>query len=318
MPESLLVAVGGNALMKPGEEGTLEEQRKNVNECLSGLLEPIQNGTRLIITHGNGPQVGYMLIRAQAAKDQAYDLPLDVCVAQSQGEIGYLIQQSLQGLIQRYDIHRTVVTILTQTLIDPKDPQFQNPTKPIGPFYQHEEARALKGRGASFVEDTQHRFRRVVPSPYPIEILETKPIEQLVDAGVIVIAAGGGGIPVYRDENGSLHGIDAIVDKDLASSILAVSLKVGRILNLTSIDHAKLNYGSSEEQDLKTVSVAQARQFSAEGHFAPGSMAPKIEAAIHFIEHGGKEFIITGTDTAQEGVDHQTGTCIFSNAQGTS
>lgn len=312
MSESLLVALGGNALIKHGQRGSLEEQRENIDECLSGLLEPIQNGTRLIITHGNGPQVGYILMRAKAAKDGAYDLPLDVCVAQSQGEIGYLIQQSLQNLIQRHDIQRPVVTLLSQTLVDPKDHHFQNPTKPIGQYYSEKEAQALKEQGVRLVEDIQKGCRRVVPSPYPLEIIETEAIEQLVDAGVIVITAGGGGIPVYREANGVLRGIEAVVDKDWASSVLATSLNVARILNLTSVDHAKLNYGSSEEQDLTILSVAQATQHLAEDHFSPGSMEPKIEAAIYFVEHGGEEFIITRTDKAREGLEGKTGTHICS------
>jgi carbamate kinase len=315
MSESLLVALGGNALIKPGQRGTLEEQRQNIDESLSGLLEPIQNGTRLVITHGNGPQVGYILVRAQAAKDSAYDLPLDVCVAQSQGEIGYLIQQSLQDLIQRHGIDRSVVTMFSQTLVDPKNSHFQNPTKPIGPYYSEKKAQALKEQGASLLEEEGKGFRRVVPSPYPIEIIETEAIQQLVNAGVVVITAGGGGIPVYRDGEGLLHGIEAVVDKDLASSVLAVSLKFDRILNLTSVDHAKLNYESSEEQDLEILSVTQAKQHLAEGHFAPGSMGPKIEAAIHFVEHGGQEFIITGTDKAKEGLDGKIGTHIRSDVK---
>ncbi len=313
MSESLLVALGGNALIKHGQRGTLTEQRQNIVECLFGLIEPIQNGSRLIITHGNGPQVGYILIRAQAAHDRAYDLPLDVCVAQSQGEIGYLIQQSLQDLIQLRGLHRPVVTVLSQALVDPQDSHFQNPTKPIGPYCSEKEARDLKEQGASLIEEAGKGYRRVVPSPFPVEIIETDGIQQLVNAGVIVITAGGGGIPVYRDGKGRLHGIEAVVDKDLASSVLAVSLKVDRILNLTSVDHAKLNYESSEEQDLENVSLTQAKQHLAEGHFAPGSMGPKIEAAIHFVEYGGQEFIITRTDKAKEGLGGKIGTYIYSD-----
>ncbi len=313
MPESLLVALGGNALIKHGQRGTIEEQRQNIDECLSGLLEPIRNGTRLIITHGNGPQIGYILIRANAAKDQAYDLPLDACVAQSQGEIGYGIQQSLQDLLQRNGIHRQVVTVLSQTLVDPNDPQFQVPTKPIGPYYSEKVAWALKDQGARLVEDSRGGYRRVVPSPYPIEIIETNTIEQLVNAGVIVITVGGGGIPVYRDEKGVTRGIEAVVDKDLASSILADSLKIDRILNLTSVDYVKLNYGTPIEQDLEHISVAQAKLHLAEGHFAPGSMGPKVEAAIDFIEHGGKEFIIVRDNNAREGLEGKRGTHICSD-----
>lgn len=312
MPDSLLVALGGNALIKKGQRGTLEEQRCNIDKCLSGLLEPIQNGTPLVITHGNGPQVGAILMRAQAAKDGAYNLPLDVCVAQSQGEIGYLIQQSLQALMQRHGIPRPVLTMLSQTLVDPQDSHFQHPSKPIGFYLSEQEVRELKAQGVQLAEDAQRGYRRVVPSPFPLEIVEAKSIVQVVDAGTIVIAVGGGGIPVYRDETGTLCGIEAVVDKDLASSVLAVALKFNRILNLTSVDHAKLHYRSSQERDLKTLSVSQAKQHLAEGHFAPGSMGPKIEAAIHFVEHGGQEFIITRTDKVREGLRGELGTHICS------
>lgn len=310
MPESLLVALGGNALIKKGQRGTLQEQRQNIDECLSGLIEPIQKGTRLIIIHGNGPQVGYILMRAQAAKNEAYDLPLDACVAQSQGEIGYLIQQSLQDLMQGHGFHRPVVTMLSQTLVDPNDPHFKNPTKPIGPYFAEQEAQDLKEQGTSIIEEKGKGFRRVVSSPYPIEIIETASIERLVNSGTVVITGGGGGIPVYRNPDGKLRGIEAVVDKDFTSSVLAVSLKIDRILSLTSVDHAKVNYQSANEQNLEFLSVAQAKQHLTEGHFAPGSMGPKIEAAIHYVEHGGKEFIITKTDKAKEGLDGKIGTHI--------
>ena len=313
MPESLLVALGGNALIKKGQRGMLEEQRRNIDECLSGFLEPIQHGTRLVVTHGNGPQVGAILMRAQAAKDGAYHLPLDVCVAQSQGEIGYLIQQSLQALLHCHGIHRPVVAMLSQTLVDQKDQNFQNPSKPIGLYLSGQEAQALKTQGVRLVQEAPRGFRRVVPSPHPIEIIETQSIEQLVNAGVIVITAGGGGIPLYRDETGTICGIEAVVDKDLASSVLAVALNIHRILNLTSVDHAKLHYRSSGERDLKSLSISQAKQYLAEGHFPPGSMGPKIEAAIHFVEHGGKEFIITRTDKVREGLSGEIGTQIRSD-----
>jgi len=252
-------------------------------------------------------------MRAQTAKDRAYDLPLDVCVAQSQGEIGYLIQQSLQALMQRYGIPRPVVTMLSQTLVDREDPHFQNPSKPIGFYLSEQDTQALKAQGVRLVEESPRGYRRVVPSPYPLEIIEAKAIERLVNTGTIVIAVWGGGIPVYRDETGTLCGIEAVVDKDLASSVLAVSLNIDRILNLTSVDHATLHYRSSKERDLLSLSVSQARQHLAEGHFAPGSMGPKIEAAIHFVEQGGQEFIITRTDKSKEGLDGKIGTHIRSD-----
>lgn len=313
MPDSLLIALGGNALIKAGQKGTLDEQAHNLDECLSGLVEPIRNGTRLVFTHGNGPQVGYILIRALAARDQAYDLPLDVCVAQSQGEMGYLIQQRLQHLLHRRHIHRRVVTLLTQTLVDPDDPRMQHPSKPIGPFYSEKEAGPLQQQGTCLVHAGPQGYRRVVPSPDPLTIIETEEIRHLVEEGVIVIAVGGGGIPVYRGQDGLLHGIEAVVDKDLASSLLANTLGFVRLLNLTAVDHAKLWYGSPEEQNLQTLSDTQATQYLAEGHFAPGSMGPKIEAAIQFVKNGGRECIITATNNAREGLEGKIGTHLFQN-----
>ena len=313
MAERILVALGGNALVRAGQRGTIQEQMANLDRAMAGIVPLIQRGCQMVITHGNGPQVGHILIRVEAARHQAYDLPLDVCVAQSQGETGYLIQQTLENLLRKQQIDRAVVAVLCRTVVDQHDPKLMNPSKPVGPYYSREEALALKNQGWSLAEEAPHGFRRVVPSPEPIRIVETGAIQRLVGDGIIVIAVGGGGIPVSVETNGTLKGIEAVVDKDLASSQLAVTIGVERILDLTAVEFAKLHFNSPSEENLQTITVADAKKYSAEGHFAPGSMQPKIEAGIYFLEHGGREFIITHTEKALDGYEGRTGTHMVSD-----
>lgn len=308
MAERILVALGGNALVRAGQRGTIAEQVANLNRALIGIIPLIQRGCQVVITHGNGPQVGHILIRVEAARGQSYDLPLDVCVAQSQGETGYLIQQSLESLLRKNRIDRTVVAILCRTVVDKHDPKLANPSKPVGPYYSKEEALALKTQGWFLAEEAPHGFRRVVPSPEPLRIVETEVIHRLFDNDIIVIAVGGGGIPVSAEADGTLQGIEAVVDKDLASSQLAVTIGVERILDLTSVEHAKLHFNSPSEENLQTMTVADAKRYLGEGHFAPGSMRPKIEAGIYFLEHGGRKFTITHTEKALDGFEGRTGT----------
>ena len=308
MPERILAALGGNALVRPGQRGAIEEQAANLNRALSGILPLIQEGCRLVITHGNGPQVGHILLRVEATRQEAYDLPLDVCVAQSQGETGYLIQKSLRNLLRKAGVDRRVVTILCQTVVDKDDRRLQDPSKPVGPYYSSEEASAMKSQGKYLREEPPHGFRRVVPSPEPVRVIEAEVIQGLFNDGVIVVAVGGGGIPVSVEPDGTLDGIEAVVDKDLASSQLAVTIGVERILDLTSVEFAKLHFNTAHEENLQRISVAEAKKFLAEGHFAPGSMRPKIEAGIYFLERGGREFIITHTEKALDGIQGRTGT----------
>lgn len=309
MPETILVALGGNALVKAGQQGTIEEQQANLREALAAVVELIRQGHRLVLTHGNGPQVGHILIRAEEARGHAYDLPLDVCVAQSQGETGYLIQQGLQNLLLENGVgHRAVAAVVTRTLVDRADPLMKAPTKPIGPFYTGEQAEALQSRGWRVVEDAHRGYRRVVPSPRPIRILEAEAIRRLIEAGVVVIAAGGGGIPVHAAEDGTLTGVEAVVDKDLASSCLAVELGVTRILDLTSVEKVLLDFGTRKERPLDSLTVKEAKTYLAAGHFAPGSMGPKIEAAIWFLEHGGRQVIVTRPEKALDALEGKTGT----------
>jgi carbamate kinase len=305
-----MVALGGNALIRAGQRGTLEEQGLNLDRSLLVAVELVRRGCGVIITHGNGPQVGHILLRAEAARGQAYHLTLDVCVAQSQGEMGYLIAVHLTNLLHDTGIERDVVTAVTRTLVDRHDPRLAEPTKPVGPFLTAEQAELLQGQGTHVIEDAHRGWRRVVPSPWPLGVVETGAIGRLVDAGVVVIAAGGGGIPVCEDADGRVTGVEAVVDKDFTGAVLATSLGARRILDLTSVERAKLSFGSPGERDIERMTVSEARRYLAEGHFAPGSMQPKIEAAVWFIEHGGAEFVLTTPEQAIDALDGVAGTRI--------
>jgi carbamate kinase len=308
-----LVALGGNTLIRPGGRGTLAEQEQAVTESLAAVVELIRRGHDVILTHGNGPQVGAILTRVEEARDRAYDLPLDACVAQSQGELGYTIAQCLDNLLHARGLHKEVACVLTRVVVDADDPHLKSPSKPIGPVLTAERAAALTARGGAFVEEKQRGLRRVVASPWPRAVLETESIRRLLAAGVVVIAAGGGGVAVCRRGDGTLAGVEAVVDKDLTSGLLAAALGAPRMLNLTAVAHAKLDFDKPGERDLESLDVAQARRYLAAGHFAPGSMGPKIEGAIYFLEHGGREVIITTPERAGDALAGQTGTHIRSD-----
>lgn len=308
MPEKILVALGGNALVKTGQRGTVAEQTENLRESLAGVVELIRRGHRVVITHGNGPQVGHILIRTEEARGKAYDLPLDVCVAQSQGEMGYLIQQGLQRLLHRSGLDRPVAALVTRTVVSRDDPRMQTPSKPVGPFYAKDQAMRLKAEGVRMMEDAHRGYRRVVPSPLPLRIIEADVIRRLFDEGVVVVACGGGGIPVSVEADGTLTGVEAVVDKDLASSVLAVSIGADTILDLTAVDSVKLHFGSPQEKSLETLTAADARKYLGEGHFAPGSMGPKIEAAANFLEQGGRAVVITLPERVLEALEGRAGT----------
>ncbi len=311
MAEKILVALGGNTMIKSGQEGGIEEQTANLRTSLAGVVELIREGHHCVITHGNGPQVGHILIRAEESRGKAYDLPLHVCVAQSQGEIGCLIGQCLQEMLHRNGIFREIAAIITRAVVDRNDPKMRSWTKPVGPFYTEKEATELRKRGFHIVEDAHRGYRRVVPSPVPVRIIEADIIRRLFDDGAIAIAAGGGGIPVSVEQEGSMAGVDAVVDKDLASSLLARAIGVERILDLTAVSNVKLNFGSPQEKDILSMTAEEARNYLSEGHFAPGSMAPKIEAAIGFLEHGGREVIVTLPEKALDAFKGDAGTHIY-------
>ncbi len=310
-----VIALGGNAILQPGQKGTFEEQMANVETTCRQLTQMVLSGQyKLVITHGNGPQVGNILLQNETAKDVAAPMPLYVCGAESQGLIGYMIQQSLHNLLQEVgkgDI--PVATVVTQVVVDENDPAFQNPSKPVGPFYSEEEAKRLaEEKGYVVKEDAGRGWRRVVPSPDPIEIFEKEAIRQLIAARSIVIASGGGGIPVVK-KDGKLAGVDAVIDKDLAGERLAVDVEAKIFLILTDVDEVKLNYKTPQERGISHMTVEEAKRYREEGHFAKGSMEPKVRAAIRFIEAGGERAIITSLGKAMEALEGKAGTTITKN-----
>lgn len=310
--KTVVVALGGNAILQPGQKGTFEEQMANVHVTCEQLVHMVESGKyRVVVTHGNGPQVGNLLLQNEAGKEVAAAMPLFVLGAESQGLIGLMIQQNLGNLLAaqgKGDI--PVATIVTQVVVDKDDPAFANPTKPVGPFYSEEEAKALESdKGYNVREDAGRGWRRVVPSPDPIEINEKAAIRQLVEARAIVIASGGGGIPVLR-ENGKLAGVDAVIDKDLAGERLAVDVGASIFMVLTDVDSVRLNYKTPNEKVLTKMTVDEAKNYAKEGHFAKGSMEPKVRAAVRFIEAGGEKAIITSLDQAVAALEGTAGTTI--------
>jgi carbamate kinase len=293
-----VVAFGGNALLRGGEIGTIKQQEKHTYDTCIHLLKLLEDGYSIVITHGNGPQVGNIMLRNDAGYD-AYKIPkmpLDICVADSQGGIGYMIERQMKNILTEHKIRKNVVTFVTQVVVDINDPAFKEPTKPIGAFYLKEEAELLSKANPNLVfkEDPGKRgWRRVVPSPQPQEILNHKIIKDLSKKGNIVIAAGGGGVPVYKDKNKYLQGVEAVIDKDLASALLAREIGAEAFFMLTDVPKVYLNYKKPDQKELNKITVAKAEKYFAEGQFAAGSMGPKILAAIDFVKNGGKETIIT-------------------------
>lgn len=289
----MLIAVGGNSLIRAGEKGTIAEQLANTRCTAAAILGLVREGYRLVITHGNGPQVGAALLRSERAADQVPGQALDVCDAATQGEIGYLLQQSLNNELSRAGLRVPVVTVLTQVVVSPDDPAMQHPSKPIGPFYSFADAQQRRRLlGWQLVEDAARGYRRVVPSPEPIDIVELEVIRDLVAQGVLVIAAGGGGIPVVRS-NGTLSGVEAVIDKDRASALLALRLGVDLFAISTDEDFVYLDYKKAAQRPLTRVTAAEIEAHYRAGHFPPGNMGPKIESALRFLRHGGKEVVIT-------------------------
>ncbi len=308
--KTVVVALGGNAILQPGQKGTFEEQYGNVHRTVEQLAAMVLSGNwRLVITHGNGPQVGNILLQQDAAKAVVPPLPMDVCGAESQGFIGYMIQQAFHNVLAhagRGDI--PVATIVTQVLVDKADPAFENPTKPVGPFYSAEEAKRLQAeKGWHVVEDAGRGWRRVVPSPDPKAIVEREAIRILVENRAIVVASGGGGIPVIK-EDGTYRGVEAVIDKDLAGERLAEDVGAAVFLILTDVDRVRLNYKRPGEKVLDRLTVAEAKGYAQQGHFAKGSMEPKVKACVRFIEAGGERAVIASLAQAVEATEGRAGT----------
>lgn len=309
--EKIVVALGGNALQASGKPATAEAQLEVVKDTTRYIADLIGEGYKVVIAHGNGPQVGRIVLQNEAANDITPAMPFDVCGAMSQGMIGYHIQQALKNELQKRGNKKAVSTIVTQVVVDKEDSAFKNPTKPIGPFYTEEEANLLKKeKGYDIVEDAGRGFRRVVASPIPKRIVEIDTVETLVDSGAVVITVGGGGIPVI-EENGELKGVAAVIDKDLASEKLAEDLDADTLLILTAVDKVSLNFGKPNQVDLDDITVDEAKKYIEEGHFASGSMLPKMEAAIKFAESKkGRVAIIASLDNCLEAVKGKQGTRI--------
>ena len=306
-----VVALGGNAISRKGEDDTITNQFRHTRESLSAIVPLVQRGYNLAITHGNGPQVGNAILRVELARGKAPILPLGICVADTEGGMGYMIAQSLQNRLARDGIERPVTTVVTQVVVDRDDPAMANPTKYIGQFYKEEEAkRFAEERGWDVKQDGNRGWRRVVGSPRPKGIVEGPVIRAMVKEGTIVIAAGGGGIPVYYEDDGRLEGLDAVIDKDRASAVLGHEIGAQTLIILTEVDEVCLNFATPEQQVLRNLTVAEARRHLKDGQFPAGSMGPKIEAAISFLENGGEQVLITSIDRAAEALDGQAGTLL--------
>ncbi len=309
MTKRAVIALGGNALIKPGQKGTIYEQFANTRETVKSIVKIIKDGWDVVLTHGNGPQVGAILLQNQAGRDLVPPMPLGICVAESQGLIGYMIQQCLSNALRKEGIKKDVVTIITQVLVDDNDPAFENPTKPIGPYFDEKQALKLLKDGYQMTKQ-KNGWRIVVPSPDPKAIVEADVIKNLLDDGVIVIAAGGGGMPVVERRGWGLDGREAVVDKDLSAERLAEDIGANVLLILTDVPYVYLNYGSEKQRALKEVKLEEIRKYYEGGHFPAGSMGPKVLAAIRFLENGGERAIIADIDHAWEALKGETGTHI--------
>jgi len=308
-----VVAIGGNSLIKDKDHITVPDQYQAAKETCHHIAEMVAQGWDVAIGHGNGPQVGFILRRSEIAAKVAgmHEVPLESCGADTQVAIGYHLQQNLQNEFKRRGIHKAAATVVTQVVVDKDDPAFQNPTKPIGGFMEEDEARQrADNEGWTVVEDAGRGWRRVVPSPLPREIMELDAVQELLNAGIITVTVGGGGIPVIRNEDGELEGVAAVIDKDYASSLLARSIGADLFLISTAVDKVYLNFNQPDQKPIDVMTVAEAKRFMEEGHFAKGSMLPKIQAIIWFLESGGKEALITDPENIARALRGETGTRI--------
>jgi len=315
----IVIALGGNAIKQADEKGTAVEQRKNVATTCRQLVARLSKKYNMIITHGNGPQVGNLLIQQEAGVAEVPAQPMEIVGSMTQGQIGYMFQQTLQNMLWDEKIPLPVVSVVNQVLVSEDDPDYQDPSKPVGPFYTREEAEKIQAERPEYVikevkpEDVEKRFRRVVPSPEPIRNVEYIAIRKMVDDGMVVIASGGGGIPVVYDEDKHLRGTAAVIDKDKAGEVLATVVGADVFLVLTDVEHAKIKFGQPDEENVGLISYSKMKKLSEEGHFKAGSMGPKVLACLRFIEWGGQMAIITSLDKAIAALMGQSGTRIVAD-----
>ena len=307
--KTLVIAIGGNSLIKDARHQSVPDQYAAVVETVAHITDLLERGYRIVITHGNGPQVGFILLRSEHSRGLLHEVPLDSIVADTQGALGYQIQQALENEFRRRGLSTSVATIVTQTLVDRNDAAFAKPSKPIGEFYTRDQAEERQRvERWQMVEDAGRGWRRVVASPRPMRIIESGVIKHLAAGGCVVIAAGGGGIPVIADEKGNLSGVAAVIDKDLASAVLAAQIGADVLVISTAVEKVCLHFGLPQQRAVDTMTVAEAKNYLAEGHFAPGSMRPKIEACIHFVEQHGGRAVITDPAHLSAALDGRTGT----------
>lgn len=310
MKKIAVVALGGNALIHDGQRGSIAEQFANTRMSLDGVVELLRQGFSVVVTHGNGPQAGHELIKNELAEKETPTLPLGVIDASTQGWIGYMISQSLMNRLKKENIDTHIAVVITQVLVNENDPSIHNPTKFVGRFYNEDEVDSLKKKGWIIKHDIGRGYRRVVPSPEPIDIIEKDVISNLLDEGYIVISAGGGGIPVYRDRNGMLEGMDAVIDKDKASALLAEQLEAEEFIILTAVNKVCINFRKQDETEISEMTLDEAKKHMYEGQFPPGSMGPKIEAMIRFVERTGRTGRIGSVELGKDVIRGESGTKI--------
>ncbi len=309
MKKKAVIALGGNALVKKGQKGTIYEQFTNTRRSTKSIVKMIKEGWDVVITHGNGPQVGAILLQNKVAKDLTPAMPLGICVAESEGLIGYMIQQCLSNALKKEHIEKPVIALITQVIVDQDDPFLSHPTKPIGPYYDEDEAIQLRKEGWQMTRQPRG-WRMIVPSPDPKQIVEGESIRKMLDDGIIVIASGGGGMPVVEKEDGGLDGLEAVIDKDLAAERLAEAVEAELLLILTDVEKVYLHYGTPKQKTLDKISLKELKNYYEASHFPPGSMGPKILAAIRFLESGGKKVIVADIEKGWEALQGETGTLI--------
>ncbi len=305
-----VVAVGGNALIVDKNKKTIPDQFDAVRQTMKHIADMIETGWDVVITHGNGPQVGFILRRSELSIHELHPVPLDYCGADTQGAIGYMMQKALHNEFKRRGMGKEAVTVVTQVRVDADDPAFQKPTKPVGSFLDEATARERMAQGHAFIEDAGRGWRRVVPSPIPQDIVEVNAIKTLLGKGFSVVAVGGGGIPVVEKENGSLRGVEAVIDKDFASGLLAKLIDADLLLISTAVEKVAINFNKPDQRWLDEMTVAEAEQYMEEGHFAPGSMLPKVKAIVKFLKEGGKKALITDPENIGRALKGETGTWI--------